>query len=65
MQSQGGVVEPMNKIMASRQPRRLFTDADTAFRSSAFQEAMDDLGVESRIKTGKPDIATVDRLSRG
>ena len=61
MVSQAAVTEPMQKIMRSRQPRLLYTDADTAFKASTFQEAMEELGVDARTKTGRQDIATVDR----
>ena len=61
MLSQAAVTEPMQKIMRSRQPRLLYTDADTAFKASTFQEAMEELGVDARTKTGRQDIATVDR----
>ena len=51
----------MREIMRVRKPAVLYTDADTAFTSRAFQEAMNELGVDARIKTGRNDIATVDR----
>ena len=61
MVGQAGVIEPMREIMRVRQPAVLYTDADTASTSRAFQEAMTELGVDARIKTGRNDIATVDR----
>ena len=39
----------------------LVTDADTAVTSKAFRAAMDGLGVETRLRAGRNDIATVDR----
>ena len=60
MSNQGDVVGPMRDIMRVRRPQVLYTDADTAFRSLAFREAMHDLGVEFRVKLGRNDIATVD-----
>ena len=51
----------MQEIMATRKPEVLFTDADTAFQSTAFKQAMQDFGVDPRIRTGRNDIATVDR----
>jgi len=47
--------------MKVRKPDILYTDKETSFRSAPFREAMQNLGVDSRIKTGKQDIATVDR----
>ena len=64
MASQAAVVEPMCEIMRVRKPEMLYTDADTAFTSHAFQAAMQELGVDARIKTGRNDIATVDAASR-
>jgi hypothetical protein len=61
MLSQAAVVEPMRQIMKTRKPEVLYTDADTAFQSAVFQQAMRELGVDARIKTGRNDIATVDR----
>ena len=61
MDGQAAVVEPMKDIMRVRRPKILFTDADAAFRSKAFMNAMQDLGVDLRIKLGRNDIATVDR----
>ena len=60
MSNQGDVVAPMRDIMRVRRPRVLYTDADTAFRSQAFRDAMRDLGVEFRVKLARNDIATVD-----
>ena len=50
----------MLDLMRERRPRLLFSDADTAFRSKAFREAMAGLGVDFRVKEGRNDIATVD-----
>ena len=61
MTGQGAVIEPMRQIMKTRKPEVLFTDAETSFQGVAFREAMQELGVDARIKTGKQDIATVDR----
>ena len=61
MLSQAGVEAPMRAVMRARRPAMLFTDADTAFTSNAFKAAMAELGVDARVKTGRNDIATVDR----
>jgi hypothetical protein len=61
MIGQGSVIEPMRQIMKVRKPDVLYTDKETSFRSAPFREAMQNLGVDARIKTGKQDIATVDR----
>ena len=61
MDSQADVVAPMLQNMRVRQPRVLYTDADVAFRSKAFRTAMEDIGVDFRVKLGRNDIATVDR----
>ena len=60
MVNQAAVVEPTQEIMRVRKPEMLFTVAATAFTSQAFQEAMRELGVDARVKTGHNDIATVD-----
>ena len=61
MAGQAAVIEPMRQIMRVRRPQVLYTDADTAFTSRAFQALMEELGVEAHVKTGRNDIATVDR----
>ena len=61
MTGQAAVIEPMRDIMRVRKPTALSTDADAAFTSRAFRAAMEELGVEARLKAGRNDIATVGR----